>query len=109
MAIQVDRRRQLHAELEEILGTAGKVYYQRPGGATVRMTYPCIRYTKDRGDHAYADNKNYRFTQGYQIMYIDPNPDSDIVEKLLDHFQMISYDRHYVADNLNHDVLFVYY
>lgn len=109
MAIQVDRRRQLHAELEEILGTVGKVYYQRPGGATVRMTYPCIRYTKDRGDHEYANNKNYRFTQGYQIMYIDPNPDSDIVEKLLEHFQMISYDRHYVADNLNHDVLFVYY
>lgn len=109
MAIQVDRRRQLHAELEEILGTVGKVYYQRPGGATVRMTYPCIRYTKDRGDHEYADNKNYRFTQGYQIMYIDPNPDSDIVEKLLEHFQMISYDRHYVADNLNHDVLLVYY
>lgn len=103
------RREELHAQLVEILGDASRVYYQPPGGATVRMTYPCIRYTKDRGDHEYANNKNYRFTQGYQIMYIDPNPDSDIVEKLLEHFQMISYDRHYVADNLNHDVLFVYY
>lgn len=108
MATQ-SRREELHAELVEILGDASRVYYQPPGGATVRMTYPCIRYTKDRGDHEYADNYNYRFTQGYQIMYIDPNPDSDIVEKLLEHFQMISYDRHYVADNLNHDVLFVYY
>lgn len=108
MATQ-SRREELHAKLVEILGDASRVYYQPPGGATVRMTYPCIRYTKDRGDHEYADNYNYRFTQGYQIMYIDPNPDSDIPDKILNHFQMCQYDRHYVADNLNHDVLFVYY
>ena len=84
-------REQLHKELEEIMEGVGKVYYQPPGGSTERMVYPCIRYTKDRGDHEYADNYNYRFTQGYQIMYIDPYPDSDIVDKLIEHFQMITY------------------
>ena len=103
------RREELHARLVEIMGDANRVYYQRPGGATVKMEYPCIRYTKDRGDHEYADNKNYHYTQGWQIMYIDPYPESDIPDILLDSFQMIEYDRHYVADNLNHDVLFVYF
>lgn len=73
------------------------------------MNYPCIRYTRDRGQHIKADNKTYIYRQAYQIMYIDPNPDNDIVDKLIEHFGEISYNRNYVADNLNHDVLVLYY
>lgn len=101
-----DRRLQLHEELCEILGSRN-VYFQPPG--TVRMKYPCIRYTRDRGQHIKADNKTYIYRQAYQIMYIDPNPDNDIVDKLIEHFGEISYNRNYVADNLNHDVLVLYY
>lgn len=101
-----NRRLQLHEELCTILGSRN-VYFQPPG--TVRMNYPCIRYQRDRGQHTYADNKTYIYRQAYQLIYIDPNPDNDVVDKLIDHFQEISFNRNYVADNLNHDVLTVYY
>lgn len=106
MATIEQRRRLLHQELIDILGSKN-VYFQPSG--TTRMSYPCIRYTRDRGQHTYADNKTYIYKQAYQIMYIDPNPDNDIVEKLIDHFPMISFNRSYVADNLNHDVLILFY
>lgn len=101
-----ERRLQLHEELCEVLGSRN-VYFQ-PSGAT-RMKYPCIRYTRDRGRHTYADNKTYIYRQAYQLMYIDSNPDNDVVERLIEHFEEINYNRSYVADNLNHDVLILYY
>lgn len=106
MGQTTNRRLLLHEELCKILGSRN-VYFQPPG--TVKMNYPCIRYTRDRGQHIKADNKTYIYRQAYQIMYIDPNPDNDIVDKLIEHFGEISYNRNYVADNLNHDVLVLYY
>lgn len=101
-----DRRLQLHEELCDILGTR-QVYFQPSG--TTRMSYPCIKYSRDRGQHTYADNKTYIYRQAYQLIYIDRNADNDIVEKLIRHFPMINFNRHYTADNLNHDVLILYY
>lgn len=102
----VDRRLQLHQELINVLGSSN-VYYQ-PSGIT-KMNYPCIRYKRDRGRHMNADNKTYIYRQAYQIMYIDQNPDNTVVDALIEHFSEISYNRHYVADNLNHDVFILYY
>lgn len=101
-----DRRLELHEELCTILGSRN-VYFQPPG--SLRMSYPCIRYQRDRGQHQYADNKTYIYRQAYQLIYIDPDPDNDVVEKLINHFQLINYNRSYTADNLNHDVLILYY
>ena len=102
----MSRRLELQAKLEEILGSKN-VYFQPPG--TLRMRYPCIRYVRDRGNHIFADNKTYHYEQAYQLTYIDPDPDNDVVKKLLEYFPMISYNRHFVADQLNHDVLILYY
>ena len=101
-----NRRLQLHQELIDILGN-DHVYFQPSG--TIRMSYPCIRYQRDRGQHIYADNKTYTYRQAYQLIYIDPDPDNDVVERLIEHFPMINYNRNYKADNLNHDVLILYY
>ena len=101
-----DRRLQLHEELCNILGTRN-VYFQPSG--TTRMKYPCIRYSRDRGMHMYADNKTYIYRQAYQLIYIDNDPDNNVVDKLIEHFPEISFNRHYVAENLNHDVLVLYY
>lgn len=101
-----ERRLQLHEELCEILGSRN-VYFQPSG--TTRMQYPCIRYSRDRGIHIRADNRTYIYRQAYQLIYIDPDPDNDIVDKLIEHFSEISFNRNYVADNLNHDVLILYY
>lgn len=101
-----ERRLKLHERLCEVLGSRN-VYFQKPG--TFKMSYPCIRYERDRGQHTYADNRTYIYRQAYQITYIDPKPNSDVVDKLINEFEEINFNRHYVADNLNHDVLILYY
>lgn len=99
-------RLKLHEELCEILGTKN-VYFQPP--ASVKMIYPCIRYSLSSVDSIYANDKNYKNTKRYEIIVIDRDPDSDIYEKILNHFEMCGFDRPYVSDNLNHWVLTLYY
>lgn len=99
-------RLNLHEELCEILGTR-KAYYNPP--ASVKMEYPCIRYSLAGIDLKKANNKNYKSTNRYQLTVIDKNPDSNIHNDLLAHFSMCSFERSYVADNLNHFVLTLYY
>ena len=50
----------------------------------------------------------YNHTVGYMVTVIDPNPISDIHEKIL-RLPLCSFDRHYTQDNLNHDVYNLYY
>ena len=99
-------RLKLHEELCEILETRN-VYYNPP--ASIIMNYPCIRYSMSNIDRKYANNKAYMNTNRYEVTVIDVDPDSDIYEKILDHFQMCSFDRAYISDNLNHFTLTLYY
>ena len=101
-----ERRLELHEKLCTLLGSRN-VYFQPSG--TTRLSYPCIIYQRDRGQHTYADNKTYIYRQAYQLIYVDKNPDNDMVEKLINGFEMINFNRNYTADNLNHDVLILYY
>lgn len=80
------------------------VYYQAPG----QMDYPAITYEIDDIENTHANNLTYRISRRYKITVIDRLPDNPVIDKLLD-LPMCSYDRHYVADNLNHDVLTLYY
>lgn len=100
------QRLNLQAELEELLGSRN-VYFQPP--ESLRMNYPCIRYTRSSGETTFADNKPYTFTKEYTLYYIDPDPDSEMVEKIAMHFPMSRLDRHYTADGLNHDVFTIFY
>lgn len=99
-------RLELHEELCAILET-NRVYFQPP--ASVQMKYPCIRYSKGRPDLKRANDKIYKNTNRYEITVIDYDPDSEIPDKILNHFQMCSWDRAYTSDNLNHTVLTLYY
>lgn len=98
-------RIELQEKLEELLGSSN-VYYQPP--ASVKMEYPAIRYSKKDVDKKSADNTAYTLTNCYEIIVIDRKPDNKVIEKLLA-LPMCSYDRSYKADNLNHDVLTLYY
>lgn len=102
-----ERRLAMHSVLEEILGSKN-VYFQPPGSTVTRMSYPCFRYKEDRGRQVFANNKTYIYSQGYQLMYIDPNPIDSIKEELFKRFSNISYDRQYIADNMNHDVYTIF-
>lgn len=99
-------RLKLHEELCVILESR-RVYFQPP--ESVKMAYPCIRYSKPGITSAHANNKIYRNTDRYEVIVIDQDPDSVIPEKILSHFSMCSFDRGYTADNLNHFVFTIYY
>lgn len=99
-------RLKLHEEFCAILET-NNVYFQPP--ASVKMNYPCIRYSKSNIDTKYADDKIYKNTNRYEITVIDRDPDSKIPDKILQHFPMCRFDRPFTADNLNHTVLTLYY
>ena len=98
-------RPNLQLLLEELLGSRN-VYYQPP--ENVKMSYPAIRYTKNDIVGDYADDKTYKNTKKYEISVIDKSPDNPVIDKLLE-LPYCSFARHYKADNLNHDVLTLYY
>ena len=100
------RRLQLHEELVEVLGSRN-VYYQPP--ESKKLSYPCIMYSMSDIVTEYADNTIYKKLKRYDIVVIDRDPDSDIADKLLEHFKYCSYDRSYSADNLHHFVCTLFY
>lgn len=102
----LDKRIELDNILREVLGS-NNVYFQPP--ENTRISYPCVIYNRDYSDTARADNLAYLFRYRYQLMYIDQDPDSDFVERLIQQLPMCSFERHFTADNLNHEVLNVYY
>lgn len=98
-------RLDLQRELESLLGSR-HVYYQTP--ESVKMEYPAIRYSKSDIDTKFANNKPYLYKNKYELIVIDRQPDNPVINKLI-MLPMCTYDRHYTADNLHHDVLTLYY
>lgn len=98
-------REELQSKLEELLGSEN-VYYQCP--ESVKMSYPAIRYSKSRIDTKKANNSTYAKHTRYEIIVIDRKPDNPVIGKLLE-LPYCSYERPYTADNLNHDVLSLYF
>lgn len=99
-------RLELHEELCAILGTRN-VYFQPP--ESIRLMYPCIVYSLSGVDKINANNKSYKTDKRYEITVIDSDPDSEFYDKILEHFQMCSFDRAFASDNLNHWILSLYY
>lgn len=101
----MDRRLELHQILVDILGS-NHVYFQPP--ASVKLVYPCIIYQYETGDTQFADDQAYIFVRKYQIQVIDPNPDTEIPDKIAQLPRCLN-DRNYTADNLNHYTFNIYY
>ena len=101
-----DRRIQLHRILEGIPGVK-KAYFQAPKSDS--MKYPCIRYSRNSSSDLNADDIKYVGTRQYQVIVIDPDPDTEIPEELYEKFNQIHFDRSYTANNLNHYVFTLYY
>lgn len=99
-------RLELHKILKELLGSEN-VYYQSP--ESIKMSYPAIKYSRSDIQSTFANNSTYLTKNRYEIIVIDKRPDNPVIEKILTIFVGCAFDRHYVADNLNHDVLTLYY
>lgn len=101
----MDRRLELHQILTDVLGSKN-VYFQPP--ASMHLKYPCIIYQYETGDTQFADDLPYIFVRKYQIQVIDPNPDTEIPDKIARLPRCLN-DRNYTADNLNHYTFNIYY
>lgn len=99
-------RLELHEELCELLGSRN-VYFSPP--ESTKMLYDCIRYRMSGVAQHYADNASFKNTNRYEIITISSDPDSDLYLKILGHFQMCKFENSYVANNLIHNVLTLYY
>lgn len=91
--------------LEFVLGSRN-VYYQPP--ESVKIKYPAIIYRRNDIDNNFADDIVYMQNHTYQIIVIDGDPDSEIVDRV-SKLPMCRYDRHYTSDNLNHDIFILNY
>ena len=98
-------RLELHELLCEILGSE-HVYFQPP--ESIRMQYPAIVYSRDDIENEPANNKPYIQSTEYNEIVIDADPDSEIVDRV-SNLPMCTFDRHYAADNLNHDSFTLYF
>ena len=98
-------RLDLQSLLEELLGSRN-VYYTPP--ESIKMQYPAIRYSKKKIESVHADDSKYLMRDCYELIVISRTPDHPVIEKLIS-LPYCSFDRHYVVDNLNHDVFTLYY
>jgi len=100
-----NRRLELHELLCGLLGSR-HVYFQPP--ESVKMRYPAIVYNLDYIENKHADDGVYFSNRRYQVIAIDANPDSELIEKIAS-LPTCQFNRHYEQDNLNHDVFTLYY
>lgn len=98
-------RVELQTLLESFLGSRN-VYYQPP--PNVAMSYDAIRYSLSNVSSRFADDKRYKNMKRYEIIVISRRPDPEVVDKILD-LPYSSLSNPYVADNLNHYPITLYY
>ena len=98
-------RLDLQSLLEELMESRN-VYYKPP--ESTKMQYPAIRYSKKNIQSVYANNSKYLMRDCYELIVISREPDNPVIKRLLA-LPYCSYDRQYIADNLYHDVLTIYY
>lgn len=98
------RRLELH-ELLQTLGAAN-VYFQPPSGHVI--VYPAIVYERDAANERHANNDPYFRAKRYQVTVMDRDPDSEIPNRVAA-IRTSSFERHFNADGLNHDVYTLYF
>lgn len=100
-----NKRLELHEKIKSLPGIK-KVYYQPP--ENLQMEYPAIVYSINDIYSRHADDIKYNNKIEYNITIIDKLPDNSAIDELLT-WPLSSYNRHFVSDNFNHDVITLYY
>ena len=99
-------RLELHEQLCTLLGNRN-VYFQPPEGT--KIYYPCVIYERARLNSRYANDGIYLGRKQYTLILVYEDPDSELPDKLLSGFSLISHDRASQADNLYHDAYELYW
>lgn len=104
-------------ELRDLLGT-DEVYFQPAPSLDLDgepvifsgINYPCFIVKRTTAYQPRANDLMYLFRPGYEVTYINRDePDPEMIYEMGRHFQHCSYQRHFVSDNLHHDVFMIYY
>lgn len=98
-------RLDLQTKFEEILGSRN-VYFDPP--ESVKMQYDAIRYSRNRINNTFANDSVYKQDDSYEVVVIYRHPDSDLPKKI-SKLPRCSHNRHYVSNNLHHDVFVLYW
>lgn len=93
----------LRSRLIEVTGL--KYIYTRPPS---RLQYPCILISLDNKTFDHADDTKY-FTHNRYSLQIISEDDTDIFVDEILALPYTSYDRSFIADNLNHTNLTIYF
>lgn len=106
----VDDRLKLHEKLIKIVketlsnpDDTMRVWFKRPGN--VRMVYPCIVYSRRAIDTRSADNIRFFKNIPYEIIVMDTDSDSDLVNKILEEIPNTNLVNEYTNDDIYHYVI----
>jgi len=96
-------RLQLQTLLESV---TENVYFQPP--PNIKMSYPCIVYSRSGSSADHADNELYRHAKQYQVTVVDRDPDTDLADQV-EALRYSSFERFFAADDLNHYVFTLFF
>lgn len=92
------------AIFEDLL-ESDNVYYNPP--SSVYMKYDAIVFSRSKIDTIFANNIPYVSSYRYEVTTITEDPDAPIISKIKQ-LPMCEHDRHFVSDNLHHNVFTLY-
>ena len=92
------------ATFEELLESEN-VYYDPP--SSLKMKYDAIVFSRSRIENRHANNMPYAQLFRYEVTTITEDPDAPIIGKI-SMLPACTYDRHFVSDNLHHNVFILY-
>lgn len=99
-----ETRLSLHKILCEVLESE-HCYFVRP---SKRISYPAIIYSFSGIETKKANNQIYFVRMRWNLQLITYDFDEELFKKILA-LPYCSFDRHYIADNLNHFTFTLYY
>ena len=99
-------RLEFHEKLCTMLGSRN-VYFQPP--ETVKLSYPCIVYSRNDDYVRHADNTGYMAVDCYRVQIIAKDPAFELFETFTSKWQYVRQEPPFTADNMNHHNYTVYY
>jgi hypothetical protein len=72
------------------------------------MQYPCIVYSRSGSSVDHANNELYRHAKRYQVTVVDRDPDTELADQV-EALRYASFERFFVADDLNHYVFTLFF
>lgn len=90
---------------EKLLTICKNLYFQPPTG--LDMKFPCIVYKRKKIDQKKADNIKYKTDVIYEVIVIDRDPDSEIVNAVSE-LPNTFHNSYYTKNNFNYDVFTMY-